>query len=397
MERVFVLVVFGTIFEFFATVVLYFGGYQFHPSYGFYGNPNATPLQCRKGWEWVPSVGWQFFWSWIVGPYMLWKVRKIKDTHYWKVQTVAAIIAGMPGTPLWLIFLYVWTPQTQVIQAWLIPAFWFLPCILVMQWTSIVCAVLDAKHTLERAESIAKESTASLAGSTSSQSSMRTLEMIIENDCEAFLNWVAEHDFTAECVLFLMRVRNFRRNWKAKSVNLRRSSSQVSVQSNNDRPRGLDIRDLYYEAAEIFFELVEPRTSEVPVNLSSRLINSLRLWFKDIECRGYPFSRPPSSTSSFSFIKPSNPATPFDDEAVSTQKTRYSDKTSLLIVPKEVNVEEVELANMSTEEICTAFNIPLGFGAEVFDAACGVVKEDVYRGAWPLYHAKVIGASVGAE
>lgn len=42
----------------------------------------------------IPSIFWQFVWSWIVGPCVLWQTRKIKDTHYWTLQTRLAVIAG---------------------------------------------------------------------------------------------------------------------------------------------------------------------------------------------------------------------------------------------------------------------------------------------------------------
>jgi hypothetical protein len=35
----------------------------------------------------------QFFWSWIVGPVVLWKSRYIHDTHGWRVQTMGCVIA----------------------------------------------------------------------------------------------------------------------------------------------------------------------------------------------------------------------------------------------------------------------------------------------------------------
>ena len=76
------------------TTVLYFGGRHYHSTFGFYGNPNANPLQCRRGLDWIPSVAWQFIWCWVIGPYYLIKTRKIEDTHYWRIQTITSIIAS---------------------------------------------------------------------------------------------------------------------------------------------------------------------------------------------------------------------------------------------------------------------------------------------------------------
>lgn len=42
----------------------------------------------------VPSIFVQLFWTAIVGPWILWKIRKVNDVHYWAWQTRLAIFAG---------------------------------------------------------------------------------------------------------------------------------------------------------------------------------------------------------------------------------------------------------------------------------------------------------------
>ena len=42
----------------------------------------------------VPTIVWQFSWNYIFGPYLLWKIRMIKDIYRWRLQTTLAIIAG---------------------------------------------------------------------------------------------------------------------------------------------------------------------------------------------------------------------------------------------------------------------------------------------------------------
>lgn len=41
-----------------------------------------------------PSIIWQFFWSWIVAPTILWRARRIHDTLGWRTQTLACCLAG---------------------------------------------------------------------------------------------------------------------------------------------------------------------------------------------------------------------------------------------------------------------------------------------------------------
>jgi hypothetical protein len=36
----------------------------------------------------------QLFWTAVFGPYLLWKIRKVNDVHYWAWQTRLAVIAG---------------------------------------------------------------------------------------------------------------------------------------------------------------------------------------------------------------------------------------------------------------------------------------------------------------
>ena len=42
----------------------------------------------------IPSSFWQLFWSCVYGPYLLYQVRNIKDTHYWRLQTIVCVVAG---------------------------------------------------------------------------------------------------------------------------------------------------------------------------------------------------------------------------------------------------------------------------------------------------------------
>lgn len=77
---------------------MYLVSRKYHPSFGIPGTEvTGTPMQQRmargKGWEWWPSIVWQFFWAWMVAPVILWKSRDIKDTQGWRLQTLACCIA----------------------------------------------------------------------------------------------------------------------------------------------------------------------------------------------------------------------------------------------------------------------------------------------------------------
>lgn len=51
-------------------------------------------IKCGKGWEWLLSIVWQFFWAWIYAPYMLWKTRDVHDVHGWRIQTICCCAVG---------------------------------------------------------------------------------------------------------------------------------------------------------------------------------------------------------------------------------------------------------------------------------------------------------------
>ena len=36
---------------------------------------------------------WQLLWSWVFGPFVLFKIHRINDIHYWRLQTTMAVIA----------------------------------------------------------------------------------------------------------------------------------------------------------------------------------------------------------------------------------------------------------------------------------------------------------------
>lgn len=42
----------------------------------------------------MPSIFVQLFWTALVGPWILWKIRRVNDVHSWAWQTRLAIIAG---------------------------------------------------------------------------------------------------------------------------------------------------------------------------------------------------------------------------------------------------------------------------------------------------------------
>ncbi|KAK4953417.1 hypothetical protein LTR66_013680, partial [Elasticomyces elasticus] len=129
-ERTYLCIAVGLIIQLATTTVLFFGSRMFHSSYGAFSK-HGDAEHCRKGWEWLPTTFWQFAWNWVFGPYVLLQIRHINDVHHWSLQTKLCIIAGLPGTPLWIAALY--SDKFATVNKWWAPAMWFAPGILTMQ------------------------------------------------------------------------------------------------------------------------------------------------------------------------------------------------------------------------------------------------------------------------
>lgn len=94
------------------TIFMYLISRKFHDSFGIEGTGvTGTPMEQKvaqgRGWEWWPSVFWQFFWAWIVAPVILFRSRNINDTQGWRLQTIGCCLSSLHATPMWLIALYV--------------------------------------------------------------------------------------------------------------------------------------------------------------------------------------------------------------------------------------------------------------------------------------------------
>lgn len=85
-------VLIGIVIQFTVSFIIYNISRKFN-HYGIVDH-HTSPGLCRRGWEWVPTIAWQFLWNYVFGPYLLWNIRMIKDIYHWRLQTTLAIIAG---------------------------------------------------------------------------------------------------------------------------------------------------------------------------------------------------------------------------------------------------------------------------------------------------------------
>jgi hypothetical protein len=97
-KRMLTLVGLGMVVQILLTVAMFLASRKFHPSFGIPGTElHGSFLEQKtkgvRGWEWWPSVVWQFLWAWVIAPIILWRARRLHDTQGWRTQTIACCLA----------------------------------------------------------------------------------------------------------------------------------------------------------------------------------------------------------------------------------------------------------------------------------------------------------------
>jgi hypothetical protein len=376
-KQVYLGTILGLVISMVPAVILFLGSRSFHPTFGFFGQAGSY-IACRRGGEWyvqhvsmfdqrvtvfrAPSILVQLFWTIGVGPWILWKIRHVKDVHSWAWQTRLAIIAGLPGTPLWIAFTYSNLPSILAINKFFPPAGWFLPSLIVCQQVLIVIPLRDAFKSQPRQRAMSTSETASLTSDQSSMStksstvvyskelkskaSMQALEFSIEHSIEPLIAWAASREFTAENTIFLREVRNFKKKW-------------TGLKTVTTAQR----RQMFNEASLIYFTLVNPFTAETPINIEYKIFKTLQSTFAGVEFDPYqPRSQTPDIKSP---VVRDNVVCPWEDT---------------LSRPASINSNHTTSSTSSTRSI-----VPSEFTEEVFDAAFESIKYLVFTNTWPRY------------
>jgi hypothetical protein len=289
-------------------------------------------------------------------------------------------------------------------------------------------------------------SSSSSTGSKEGVYSMASLEMQISKNLDPLLKWAAEKEFSAENIVFLRAVRDFKKKWtmvaKQEQQRLRprplrrplgRSRAYYTTlsQRHDDgmpaTPNGATIddrclapelrRERYEDAASIWFTLVNPLTARFNINIDYRTYSELEALFHGLRWR--PFCRDPTddgASGSSRSDKSDNMVAPWDGYEPDLPRRlpqRASGAVPLSDVDRlyKIPVTEVALADddddddededaagagsmftgdgatLSTEAETRRLKVPSGFGIDVFDRAYESVKTDVFLNTWPNYEA----------
>lgn len=226
-----------------------------------------------------------------------------------------------------------------------------------MQAVSIIIPLYDAyknKEATKRASSIYSTSSAK----SRDIYSMAALEAQVQKNIEPLLRWASQKDFTAENVVFLKAVRDFKKRWE-----LAAKKSELSP---------LQLRERYEEAALIYFTLVNPISAKFNINIDFRIFAELEEMFRGLVYE--PYVDDVSTTSSNN--RTENVVTPWMDIIRPGQSTScerlVNDIERLYPAP----VTEIEM--MPGRE----HKIPSNFTIDIFDRAFDSVKYLVYTNTW---------------
>jgi hypothetical protein len=245
---------------------------------------------------------------------------------------------------------------------------------------------------------------------------MKSLELQISKNLDPLLRWAAEKEFTAENIIFLRAVRDYKRKW---FMTLKRNGS-LSPDAQRER---------YEDAALVWFKLVNPRTAKFNINIDYKTLKELEGHFEGL--RYEPFDSDDSSVKSeksrdsTKSEKSDNLVAPWEDYD-GRPKSLYSNRSSRMggsdvvdrlyklpiteisacecAVSPVLKSESHEERGESEDSSATAvdddsedghFHIPVGFSNDVFDRAFESVKNDVFRNTWVRYEAASLSERAG--
>ncbi|KAJ5782293.1 hypothetical protein N7457_004067 [Penicillium paradoxum] len=391
--KILIYVAIAMFFQVFLTILMWLISRKYHDSWGIPGTGvHGTPAEILAaqgaGWEWWPGVVSQFFWSWVVAPVVLWKSRKIHDTHGWRVQTIGCAIASLHATPMWLIGLYV--PAMAPVNAVWVPSQWmclsimiieiftiFLPCWEVMRHQSLRQETLDSiarwetnvKSVSSEDKSLNSDTTvvASMISGWKSNTStctlnsrdsiltMGALEHVLERNPAPLQEFSALREFSGENIVFLTSVAE----WRNRLPEAMKSSTRQQSKNNRDV-----VREHFNRALHIYAEFISVHHAEFPVNISHQELRKLEDVFEKPTRLVYGEERecdPTSPFDKFTFDLPS-PA------SVDSEKTMQNSTTGSI-----------------KDRVQYWGDIPADFDASIFDAAEASIKYLVLTNTWPKF------------
>jgi hypothetical protein len=189
---------------------------------------------------------------------------------------------------------------------------------------------------------------------------MAALEAQLQNNIEPLIRWTSQKEFTAENVVFLKAVRDYKRKW--------------DLRARETATDPLLLRERFEEAAVIYFALVNPNTARFNVNLEYRIFDELADMFKGVVYE--PCVN--EAESGLSTPRTENVITPWTDLVRPAAGPVLSEQLTY-------GVDEVypsPITEISKEGLGGDYAIPPNFDIDVFNKAYDSIKYLVFTNSW---------------
>jgi len=189
---------------------------------------------------------------------------------------------------------------------------------------------------------------------------MQSLEFVIKHNIEPLITWAARKEFTAENMVFLREVRNFRQRWGAGVTQISIHAGKEGKQYEAGASSGItqaQRKQQYHEASLIYFTLINPLTAETPINIEYKVFRHLQSLFSNVLFDPYECD----NVSEHS--KRDNVVCPWEDDGLGLSRTE----------------------SVKSESGVGLENVPKEFEVGVFDAAFDSIKYLVFTNTWPRY------------
>ncbi|KAI5782711.1 hypothetical protein EDC01DRAFT_223876 [Geopyxis carbonaria] len=331
LKKMYLLVAGATLIQFVVALTIFLLSRRFHAKYGPVGQ-SVTRFECRAGWEWIPSGIWQAVWTYGFGPFILFKIRKIQDTHHWRLQTTLAILFSLPALPLWLATW--WLPEFYIMNTYWPPNLWFVPGLASMQFI-ILCFPLMELYSFAAAQHAARLAP---LHSKFSAYSPAALSRALAHDIDRLEAFAATKDLTGENIVFLRRVARWRALWEPA------------------RAAAADPARCFAEARDIWATLVDRDAAAFPLNLEHDIYTRLQ----------WVFGRAPAARRSSASSRAQ--IAPFADDVIAgAEKTAGGG------------------CDDDEDDEVRGFDGQPGFGENVFDRAEAAVRQMVLENTWIRY------------
>ncbi|ETN37755.1 uncharacterized protein HMPREF1541_07378 [Cyphellophora europaea CBS 101466] len=400
--------------QFFFVLIVFLISKKFHDNFGLVEWVNKPTdyreqaSQCRKGWEWWPSIAWQFAWSWIYAPYLLYKVRSIKDTHGWRLQTACTCIAGLPASPMWLAALYLpaMAPSTKTF----VPPLWFAPSIILMQGFVIFVPcyqvfknrrlenetrqiIAEWEHKKKYGSTYSSDSTKAGSKWSSSDSArsfkstrnpelytLSSLEKCLQLNPKPLLLFAALKDFSGENISFLTHVHEWKTGWAVQSPVKANFLRKTEIRPTSDRLR----RQQYNLAVRIYSSFVSIRYSDFPINISSAHLRELEALFA-------------GAAAKINNHAADNAATPFADctsrstdmeHGLPSETLAANSHAMVDIMPsaERKHYSQIQAVRISFDgNLPEDIEVPAEFCPGTFDRVEASIRELVLTNTWPKF------------